>query len=144
MNIYGYSQEPETNFLSDCLGGNSHNSLKHHQHLKKHSEKAFIPIFSSVTQVEIQHSSAVEETGSCIVTICACVESKESEDFFSQLSTLFDERKQLSPHRVHKAKKNSLQMMNESFTIVLHPYTIEIQKFPESKSLSAALPISFL
>lgn len=82
--------------------------------------------------MEIVHSSAVEPTGPCIVSIYACAKKKEAEEFFSQLSTLYDKRVQLSLGKVHKslpnAKTSCLQMGHKGFTIIFYPHTLEIQK----------------
>lgn len=80
--------------------------------------------------MEILHSSAVEATGLCIVSIYAYAENKAAE-FFSQLSTSYDKRVQLSLSKVHKAchaKRSCLQMGGEGFTIVFYTRTLETQK----------------
>lgn len=60
-------------------------------------------LFSVLSHGEIVHSSAVEAPWPCIITIYVCAENKEAAEFFSQLSTLYNKRVQLSLGKVHKA-----------------------------------------
>lgn len=73
--------------------------------------------------MEIVHSSAVEATEPWIVSIYASAENKEAEEFFSQLSTSYDKRVQLSLGKVHKACQKQREPVSKWGTKVLQSYS---------------------
>lgn len=96
--------------------------------------------------MEILHSSAVEATELCIVSIYAYAENKAAE-FFSQLSTSYDKRVQLSLSRVHKACHAETLSPNGGqrfYNHILYSHFRNPEKFMGVKVLSAVLPILFV